>query len=49
MIKQLVKANRPAEKVLEVCKDLEDSKLNSRPLFVAVEVCESDFKYKLSV
>lgn len=43
LIKQLVKANRPAAKVLEVCKDLEESKLNARPLFVAVEVRTNKF------
>ncbi|CAO1333276.1 unnamed protein product [Diamesa serratosioi] len=37
LIKQLVKANRPLEMIMEVCKDLEAEKMNSRPLLVAVE------------
>ena len=37
LIKQLVKANRPIEMIMEICKELEAEKMNSRPLLVAVE------------
>ena len=37
LIKQLVKANRPVEQILSICKELEEADMNSRPILVAVE------------
>lgn len=37
LIKQLVKANRPLAMIMEICKELEAEKMNSRPLLIAVE------------
>lgn len=37
LIKQLIKANRPVEQVLQICAELEDSGMNSKPILIAVE------------
>lgn len=37
LIKQLVKANRPFDKILRICTELEANKMNSRPLMIALE------------
>ncbi|XP_075152362.1 bicoid stability factor [Haematobia irritans] len=36
-IRQLVKANRPVEKILSICKTLQEEGLNSKPLLIATE------------
>ncbi|XP_037819162.1 leucine-rich PPR motif-containing protein, mitochondrial [Lucilia sericata] len=36
-IRQLVKANRPVEKILSICKTLQDEGLNSKALLIATE------------
>lgn len=37
-IRQLVKSNRPAEKILAICKDLQQQGLNNRAILIAVEM-----------
>lgn len=37
LIKQLVKANRPAEQIFSICNELEENNMNSRPFSIAVE------------
>lgn len=37
LIRQLVKAKRPVDKILAICKELESNKLNNRALLVALE------------
>lgn len=41
LIKQLIKANRPVEQVLSICNELEESRMNSRPILIAVEAALS--------
>lgn len=48
LIKQLIKANRPVEQILSICNELEDSNMNSRSIYIAVEAALSSGNAKLS-
>ncbi|GAB0096334.1 Leucine-rich PPR motif-containing protein [Sergentomyia squamirostris] len=37
LVKQMVKAKRPVERILQVCEQLQNDGLHSRPLFIAIE------------
>lgn len=37
LIKQLIKANRPVEQILSICNELEESRMNAKPIVTAVE------------
>lgn len=48
LIKQLIKANRPVEQVLNICQELDDSGMNSKPILIAVEAALNYGNSKLS-
>lgn len=48
-IKQLVKSNRPAEKILSICRELQQQGLNERALVIAAEVATTTGNLDIAV
>lgn len=48
LIKQLIRSNRPAEQVLNICRELEESELNTKPIMIAVEAALTNGNVDLS-
>lgn len=49
LIKQLIRANRPVEQVLNICRELEQSDMNSKPILVAIEAALTHGSGELSL
>lgn len=48
-IKQLVKANRPTEKILKICQELQDQQLNHKAYLVALEAGVTSGSIELAI
>lgn len=48
LIRQLIKANRPVEQILSICNELEESKMNTKPILVAVEAALTSGNTKIA-
>lgn len=48
LIRQLIKANRPVEQVLSICNELEESKMNTKPILIALEAALASGNSKIA-
>lgn len=48
LIKQLIKASRPIEQIIDICNEMEQSNMNSKPIMTAVEAALTTGNTKLA-